>query len=179
MFLKSPVRCTRISLAGAILLLAVPQAGLSQVVSSDVMTDEALDTLDEIVVYGEPTLRLLRDEVFRAEEKFYELFNALNEGKQFDVECSYRRPVGSQIARRVCEANFLHSPPNTYLAGENDPPYWAFVEHKTRQMQEEMAMLVDEHPELYAALLEFFDAKLVFESSVRDRCANRLAVCRP
>ncbi len=101
MFLKSSVNATRFLLASTVLLLAIPQAGLSQVIS-----DEAIDTLDEIVVYGEPTLGLLREEVYEAEETFYELFNALNNGRQFDVKCFYRRPVGSHIPRRVCEAEF-------------------------------------------------------------------------
>ena len=166
MFLKSAVNLTRFFLASAVLLLAISQAGLSQVIS-----DEAIDTLDEIVVYGAPTLRLLRDEIYEAEAKFYELFNFLNNGRQFDVTCFYRRPIGSHIRGRVCEAYFVKSP----LYGVS---HWAFVRHKTKQMNKEMVALVSEHPELRAALLEFADAKQTFDFSLRDRCGNRFLVCR-
>ena len=165
MFLKSAVNGTRFFLASAVLLLAISQAGLSQVIS-----DEVIDTLDEIVVYGAPTLRLLRDEVYEAEANFYELFNALNNGRQFDVTCFYRAPVGSHIRRRVCEAYFVKSP----LDGV---PYWAYVRHKNKQMRQEMVAPVDKHPELHAALLEFVDAKQILNSSFRDRCGNRFLIC--
>jgi len=165
-FLNSAVNATRFFLASAVLLLAMSQAGLSQVIS-----DEAIDTLDEIVVYGTPTLRLLRDEVYEAEGKFYDLFNALNNGRQFDVTCFYRAPVGSHIRRRVCEAYFVKSP----LDGVS---HWAFVRHKTKQMRQEMVALVDKHSELRAALLEFEDAKQSFDSSFHNRCGNRLSICR-
>ena len=166
MFLKSAVNAIRFFLASAVLLLAISQAGLSQIIS-----DEAIDTLDEIVVYGAPTLRLLRDELYEAEGNFYELFNALNNGRQFDVTCFYRAPIGSHIRRRVCEAYFVKSP----LDGVS---YWAYVRHKTKQMRQEMVALVDKHSELHAALLEFADAKRSFDSSFHSRCGNRLSICR-
>jgi hypothetical protein len=172
-FLKSAANAARFFFASAVLLLAIPQAGLSQII-----TDEAIDTLDEIVVYGAPTLRLMRDEVYEAEENFYELFNALNKGRQFDVKCFYRSPFGSQIRRRVCEAYFVNSSPTAGFVGGNGPPHWAYVRHKTRQMRKEMATLVDKHPKLNAALLEFVNAKQSFDSSFRNRCGNRLSICR-
>ncbi len=119
MFLKSAVNATRFFLASAVLMLAMPQAGLSQVTSSQVISDETIDTLDEIVVYGAPPLRLLRDEVHEAEANFYELFNALNNGRQFDVTCFYRTHIGSLIPRRVCEAYFVKSPFTTPLMDRN------------------------------------------------------------
>ena len=166
MFLKSAVNAARFFLASAVLLLAISQAGLSQVIS-----DEDIDTLDEIIVYGAPTLRLLRDEVYEAEANFYELFNVLNNGRQFDVKCFYRSPVGSHIRRRVCEASFVKNPPNGIH-------HWAYVRHKTRKMREEMVALVDEYSELHEALLEYVDAKQSFDSSFRNRCGNRLSICR-
>ncbi len=159
-------------------MLAMPQAGLSQVTSSQVISDEVIDALDEVVVYGEPPLRLLREEIFETEEKFYELFNALNKGRQFDVQCFYRRPVGSHIPRRVCEAYFVKNSSIGLFMGGNGPPHWAFVRHKTKQMRKEMLALISEHPELRAALLEFADAKQTFDLSLRDRCGNEFLICR-
>ncbi len=157
-----------------------------------------MEQLEEIIVVGEPTLRFLREDVYRTEDRFYELFNSLNEGKQFDVHCRYKRPVGSHIRRRVCEANFVKSeymPPTVYSVGGiissestvqslsnfgsgNSGHQLAYVRHKTRQMQTIMAELVAEHPDLHAALLEFADAKSTYDSAIRDRCAEQTSLCQ-
>jgi hypothetical protein len=178
MFLNSVVNVTRFFLASVVLMLAMPQAGLSEVTSSQVINDEAIEALDEIVVFGEPPLRLLRDEVYAAEENFYELFNTLNNGRQFDVQCFYRKPVGSHIPRRMCEAYFVKNSSVGSFLGGGGVPHWAFIRHKTKQMLKEMAALVEEQPELHAALLEFEDAKQIFDSSLHDRCVNRIYLCR-
>jgi hypothetical protein len=172
-FLKSAVNAARFFLASAVFLLAISQAGLSQIIN-----DEDIDTLDEIIVYGAPTLRLLRDEVYEAEANFYELFNVLNNGRQFDVKCFYRNPVGSHIRRRVCEAYFVKNPSIGGFMGGGGVPHWAYVRHKTKQMRQEMVALVDEHSELQAALSEFVEARQSFESSFSNRCGNRLSICR-
>lgn len=180
MFLKSAVNAARFLIASTALLLAMSQTGLPQIITDEatsqtgllrVISDEAIDTLDEIVIYGAPTLRFLRDEVYEAESNFYELFNALNDGRQFDITCFYRSPVGSLIRRRVCEAYFVKNPPFGVQ-------HWAYVRHKTRQMRKEMLTLVDKHADLHAALLEFSDAKQSFDSTFSNRCGNRFSICR-
>ena len=177
MFLRSAVSTKKTALAGIVLMLATPQFVWAQATSSQIISDDAIDALDEVIVYGEPTLRLLRDEVYEAEEHFYDLFNVLNDGKQFDIQCFYRRPLCSQIMRRICEANFVkHSSHGPYLYGKG-LPHWAFVRHKTKQMIKVMETLISEHPELHAALLKFSDAKRTFDSAIRDRCVNRLSIC--
>jgi hypothetical protein len=45
-------------------------------------------------------------------------------------------------------------------------------------MRQEMAELIEKHPELHAALLEFVDAKQTLDSSFRNRCDNRFSICR-
>lgn len=166
MFLKSAFNATRFLLSSTVLLLAMPQSGLSQI-----STDEAIDTLDEIVVYGQPTLRLLRNEVHEAEENFYELFNALNNGRQFDVRCFHRKPLGTLITKRICEAYFVKNP-------MNGVSHYAYFRHKTKQMRQEMAELVGKHPELHAALLAYVDAKQSFNASFLERCDRRFSFCQ-
>lgn len=197
MSLKCTVAFFKLILASTFLLLALPQAGRAQAPPALIITDEAMEQLEEIIVVGEPTLRFLREDVYRTENRFYELFNTLNEGKQFDIHCVYKQPIGSHIRRRVCEANFVKSeymPPTIarfggMLSSEsgvqslsnfgsgNSGHQLAFVQHKTRQMQKLMAELVAEHPELHAALLEFADAKSTYDSAIRDRCAEQSSLC--
>ena len=172
MFLKPVVNATKILLAS--IVLAAPQSGLSQDEPTRIISDESIEALDEIVVFGEPTLRMLRNEVFKAEEDFYELFN---KGRQFDIECFQRRPIGSHIPRRVCEAYFVKNGGIGSLDGTG-VLYWSYVRHKRRQMLREMDALVKIHPELHEALMAFGDAKQTFDSALRDRCNNSPLICR-
>ena len=187
----------RVKLAILLLMMVLPLSVLAQDDQAGIITDEAIEALDEIIVLGEPTLRLLREDVYRTEESFYELFNSLNEGKQFDVVCFYRKPVGSHISRRVCEPNFYKSeymPPTVSGYGgvvesessvqsisnmgyATTPLHSAFVQHKTIQMNKIMAELVAEYPELHRALMEFADAQQTLSAAVRDRCADPRTNC--
>lgn len=182
MVMKSVVRTTKCALASVVLVLALPGIGLCQVAAFQGLSDEDIDTIDEIVVYGEPTLRQIRSEICKAEEKFYELFNSLDSGKQFDIQCFHRTYAGSYIRRRVCEPNFAgkgHAGASfAGMLGQNAPPAWAVIRHKNKQMRREMVALVTEHPELQAALLDFADSKRTFDIALGERCAGRLAICR-
>jgi len=177
MSLQPVLSATRVTLAGAVLMLALPQIGLCQVTSFKDISDDDIDALDEIVVYGQPTLRQLRKGIYKAEENFYELFNSLNSGRQFDIGCFYRRFVGSHIRRRVCEAYFVKGADAGWLV-QGGVPVWAYVRHKDKQMRREMASLVTEHTELQVALIEFAHAKQTFNVAVQERCAATFGICR-
>ena len=101
MSLQPVLSATRVTLAGAVLMLALPQIGLCQVTSFKDISDDDIDALDEIVVYGQPTLRQLRKGIYKAEENFYELFNSLNSGRQFDIGCFYRKIGRASCRERV------------------------------------------------------------------------------
>ena len=176
------VSTTTFTLAGAILMLALPQTGMSQVTPFNEISDDDIDVLDEIVVYGQLKLRLLRNRIYTAEENFYELFNSLNSGKEYDIRCSHRRIVGSHIKRRYCEANFVndaHAEASfAGRLGQGGPPAWAVIRHKNRQLRKKMDVLVTEHLELQGALQDFAHAKLDFDVAVQERCTLSFGVCR-
>jgi len=181
-FGEPAVSATKFILAGVVLVLALPRFGLCQAASFQGISDDDIDTLDEIVVYGEPSLRYLRNEIYRAEEDFYELFNSLNSGKEFDIRCFNRKFAGSHVRRRICEANFVkgaHAEASLGgRLGQNAPPAWSVIRWKDKQMRREMAELVSDHSELQAALLDFTDSKQAFDVALHERCAGRLSICR-
>jgi len=91
----------------AIMSLSV---GLTPVaVAQDDSTEatSAPDEIDEIVVLGGRTLTKLRHEATVAEDRFYELYNELNEDDRYDIICKYRRPVGTRIQVRECKPKFV------------------------------------------------------------------------
>ncbi len=89
---------TRIVLAIALLILA-PAVGATQAVPTDAAP--AVEESDEVVVRGTP-LWELRENVIKAEDRFYARYNALNKVDDFDVECKWDAPTGSLVKRRGC-----------------------------------------------------------------------------
>lgn len=177
MRIRSVAKLLQLIAQGSILWLATGPLAQTQEEPSEAATNLDVDVYDEIIVQGEPTLRLLREDVYKAEENFYDLFNSLNEGRRFDIHCFYRTWRRTQVRRRYCEANFVKSeyrPPEV----QGGAAYGAWVRYQTRKMYEMMAALMEEHPELQAALLEFGDAKQTLASAVSDRCANSPMTCR-
>jgi hypothetical protein len=64
------------------------------------------ETVEEIIVRAR-SLERLQIEVFRAEQSFYDPFNAANSNHEFDIDCEMRAPTGSHIQHRVCHAAFV------------------------------------------------------------------------
>lgn len=62
--------------------------------------------LDEAVVSG-TRLWNLREDVIKADNAFYALFNELNTDDDFDVHCRTERLKGLHITRRMCRPGYL------------------------------------------------------------------------
>jgi hypothetical protein len=67
---------------------------------------ESVKELDEVAVTGKK-LRVLRREVFKAEDRFYERFNTLNTNDDFDIHCRMDKPTGTIVPQRECRIQFL------------------------------------------------------------------------
>ena len=133
MFVRSAAFFVRRFITASTLALVTWLPANAQENAAEQITDIEVDVYDEIVVRGDPTLRLMQDELFAAEDNFYDLYNALNAGQQFDIHCVYRVRVGSQIRRRICEASFVKSEyrPPTVVGRAT---FRAFVAHKTKNV---------------------------------------------
>jgi hypothetical protein len=62
--------------------------------------------IDEIVVTGQRSLRLLRREAGQATENFYTLLNQVLDHDDYRITCRNETATGSRISRRVCRAAF-------------------------------------------------------------------------
>jgi hypothetical protein len=63
---------------------------------------------DEITVTRK-RLSTLKKEVEIAQDEMYEAFNEHNSDDRLDIHCTYERPLGSRISRRVCRPAFVDS----------------------------------------------------------------------
>ena len=62
---------------------------------------------EEIIVIGKESLSQLKFRIKENEEAIFSFFNANNSSNRMNIDCYQRKPVGSNIAKRVCEPKFL------------------------------------------------------------------------
>ena len=133
-------------------------------------------SIDEIIAYGDRPLHALRREVYRAEEKFFDLFSSLNEDDEYDVHCFYEVPSFTHIRRHVCRANFVIDATAAESAAAFSEAVGAFnrpavfeIRRKREILRERMETLVAEHPELALTLTEYTSSKQILDSEKERR----------
>ena len=162
--------------AGAVLLLVLMPIGLRHFALAQEVAQAPIETMEEIIVYGDKSLHTLRQEVFRAEENFFAVFNTLNEDDEYDIRCFYEVPSFTHIRRHVCRAYFVSDATSAAAEtwrteGPRRPivPAAAVIQTKKKRLREIMETLVAERPELLQALSEYTDAKQILESEKKRR----------
>jgi hypothetical protein len=121
---------------------------------------------DEITVIGRQSLRSLWQEVERAQDDIYTLFNALNEEDRYDITCKREQLLGTLIRQRLCMPNhvrqgYSRSASLSVLDGIAYDPRPAMA-NDNRILAEKMAALIDANPQLrqavenYARLLDAY-----------------------
>jgi len=172
------------------MLLAMASVGMCQTVSAQGVDPAAADEIEEIVVYGDKSLGLLRSDIYRAEEKAFSLFNSLNSDDDYDIHCYKEAQTGSHIKRRICKANFVRKLEaeatsrwlrNLQSGGRAGQPYGEAMvrtQQKAEILRKEMEVLILENADLLKAVVELSNAKQILESERQRRCDGRLFVCR-
>lgn len=175
---------------GNALVLSVALATLCQVVIAQDETVESSEDMEEIVVYGEKSQIVLRNELYRAQEDFFDVFNSLNSRDEFDIGCDFLTPLGERRRYHVCtpqfavkaeadaSARFMLSlqlasaqkeAPDFDAARSSAFPYDAHARRKEKQMWSEMEMLLSEQPAMREALTKVVEAKDRYENERRKK----------
>ena len=150
---------------------------------------QAERTPEEIIVYGQTNVIILRNALYRAEESFFDLYNSLNSHDQFDVECKNRqKSIQERRKEHRCApsfaleyeawvtARFMRGMSNGFI-GMLDPAfanleYQARVRVKEREMRAEMEELIEANPEFLEKIedLEMANDALAAEMERRGPC---------
>ena len=174
-------RVRGIDVVVSVLMLALSTAGICQTEPSDEAALLSSQTTEEIIVYGDKSMSVLRQEMNRAADITFDLFNSLNSDDEYDIHCYREAPIGSRIKRRVCrpnyEAKLTADAVREFLTGISQGGVEAKIKQKEKILQEEMEALVSEHPELQKALTEFVDAKRAVDSEHERRCEGQTLNC--
>lgn len=134
------------------------------------------EEIEEITVYGERNINILRRQFNLAQERTFEIFNALNSTDEFDIECDYEQHLGSRRWHHVCTPKFGTRPQahdgGTYFVtydGEDKPSIQSpRIRRLNKALWEEMARLVNENPDLRKSFMELAERKNAYEAE-RER----------
>ena len=155
-----------------VLLLVLMPIGMCHFALAQEVEQAPIETIEEIVVYGDKSLHTLRQAVFRAEENFFAVFSSLNEDDDYDIRCFYEVPSFTHIRRHVCRAYFVSEATSNAAEtwrteGPRHPivPAAAIIQTKKKRLRQIMEALVAERPELLQALSEYTNAKQILESA--------------
>lgn len=61
--------------------------------------------LEEVIVNG-VRLDVLRREMIKAEDGFFERYNQIVGRKEYEVHCTVEQPIGSRVPRRYCRTGY-------------------------------------------------------------------------
>lgn len=95
----------RLFIVGMLLGMCSPQAIVAQEQEAEATAET--EEIDEVVVLGARSLTLLRQEVVVAEDRFFDLYNQLNDDDKYDIVCETKKPLGTRISVRECKAQFV------------------------------------------------------------------------
>jgi len=142
---------------------------------------------DEIVVHG-TALWALREDVIKAEDRFYAAFNQLNQVDDFDVECKWDAPTGTRIRQRKCLTKVALRAQQVYASDyvnflqgsgpmpDNDPGM--VLLDRYGEFKENVLYLLKMNPELRRLVRERANAVKRYNDERRKRFKGRLVMYR-
>lgn len=128
------------------------------------------EPMEEVTVVGQRQLMTLRQQVFQAEDRAYEIFDRLNTDDDYDIHCRMVAITGTHIRQRICLPNFYRqataAEAQQYLAliGTSDyapvaPSSQNVFAYKIPILKAKVLKAATEHPEMLAALRKLLALK--------------------
>ncbi len=149
-----------------------PGADVSDALAEITVEQEPLP-MEELTVVAPQSLSSMRSEIVDAENDVLALFNSLNDDNDYDIRCRKEVPLGSHISARTCTPRFADR--ETARAAQDfmfglgyfDPT--AQIRSYEVILREKMATLVAENPELYQAMLKYYQLKTGYDAERAER----------
>ena len=162
-------------LAFAVLALPLPTLAANSI------APQAADSAEEILITGD---NILRERLMAAEKRAYDVFNAFNDERRFEISCNLHSPIGTVFVEQVCMPEFqldaLRAQGTDYLEslrnfltlgglpdGSVVPttiPAEAVIASQMPDYRRKMKEVAEQHPEFREALIEYTELRAQFES---------------
>lgn len=137
------------------LLIAALLASIGSPAQEANVTDGE-ETIEEVKVMGARSLALMRRDVIDAEDRVFDLYNTLNDEDDYDIICETETRIGSQLPKRICQAQIYREQLSRATIGEELgalPVSNMTRSSKSQQIViDKMRLLAAAHPELLDAL---------------------------
>lgn len=147
-------------LALFVAMLALPMAAVGQDGEAPTRLASVDQPIDNIVVSGQKSQAMLRQELWKAEDDFYSLYNSLNDDGLYDVRCVDEAPIGSRIKVQVCRPVFVSRAISDgdviNVTNLNTNPV---IAGEMATYREKMNTLIAANPELKVAVTTFGTAR--------------------
>jgi hypothetical protein len=171
-------------LAGALLAATA----FAQQEAAGESAEEAGDRLEEVIVYGQKPLWRLRRDIDLAENRFYDLFNQLNDEPRLRVTCRKEAKTGSHIRTKICrtqlELDLLEAEAEGQLRlgsigrrGQLGGATLGDVRYANQLLRDKMARMAEENEDVLRALLQIGVARQMYESEKERRRCEEQAAC--
>ena len=135
------------ALLAAVLLVPTAAAGQNEDVPTGVTAADKIT-----IAASEKSTGELRRDYWRAEKKFYSIYNKLNEDSLYDVRCTKEAPTGSVIKVQACRPKFLDRAIKEGKINKGEKlDSNSDVSAKIATYRKNMAALVAANPDLKAA----------------------------
>lgn len=149
------------------------QVYAAETVSQDQPADEVPaqqeQEMEEITVIGQKLISTLRQQIYRAEDNAFEIFNTLNDDDEYDVHCEMVARTGTLIRKRMCLPNFYHRATAdnsaellgliTNYSNNSIPSQTAknVLAYKFPIFKDKVKVLAKKNPELLGAMQDLFE----------------------
>ena len=173
MFTGRSARILATIVSAVALNFCLASAGLSQTTSADAVISEIDKTPEEIIVYGETNVIILRNALNLAQESFFDTYNTLNSDDQFDVKCK-TRPTSAAERRRIhrCMPRFAvefeAQMTGGFLRGGMLNAEFANLEYQARVKIKER--------EMWAEIWELMETNREFQDEIKELMAANEAL---
>jgi hypothetical protein len=177
------VRNIRFTLAAAILAASIVNAATTVAAAWQPAVEgpaeaEPAGPLEEVIVRAPRSLKSLREAIFDAEDRAFDLYNELNTDDDYDIVCHREAPTGSRISYRNCRARFVDR-----LLAENTAEAFSLggdgfavlplpmhqIEERMQILSEKIESLAREHPQLLEATVEVQRRKDAYQAAQEAR----------
>ena len=142
---------------------------------SDGAPQAAPAAMDEALIQGK-SLRELRLEIYKAEDRFYALYNQVNTKHLYDIHCTVSATTGTRLEARVCTPVFVDRATEDegrgFVQGHYAPPAFQVVAVTSDYYRQNARQLVAKYPQLLDLLRERYEAAQRYQRILKQRTAE-------
>ena len=142
--------------------------------------------LAEVEVIGRK-LHQMQREVIEAEDRFYALYNELNQNRDFDIHCVVEARTGTKVRQRDCRIEFvqravtMQAQEFLYGGTSASPGFWRPVSDpgaewfvRREEYRENARALLLAHPQLMERALKWRQLQAQYERARKQRMKGRV-----